>query len=118
MIDRFLGDAFGVCPARFGLLFCSVVLCRRYTPKLLDRIVSDARFLNGDPFECDIAHCRSVAVLYMLYKIRCNPMQPHYGALPVSCGPGRFTRGALVAHRYTYEPSRCRTSQYRLTSPL
>ena len=27
-------------------------------------------------FECDIAHCRSVAVLFLLYKISCNPMHP------------------------------------------
>ena len=29
--------------------------------------------------------------------------------------PGRVTRDALVAHRYTYAPPRCRTSQYRRT---
>ena len=42
--------------------------------KLLNRAVSGARFLTGGVFECDIAHRRSVAVLCMLYKIRCNPM--------------------------------------------
>ena len=31
MVDLFLGDAFGVCPARFGVLFCCVVLGCRYT---------------------------------------------------------------------------------------
>ena len=36
--------------------------------KLLDRAVSGAWFLTGSMFECDIAHCRSVAVLCMLYK--------------------------------------------------
>ena len=41
--------------------------------KLLDRAVSGARFLTGGVFECDISHRRFVAVLYMLYKIRCNP---------------------------------------------
>ena len=40
--------------------------------KLLDRAVSGARFLTGGVFECDISHRRSVAVLCMLYKIRCN----------------------------------------------
>ena len=29
-------------------------------------------------------------------------MHPLYGALPVPYVPGRVTRGALVAHRYTY----------------
>ena len=33
--------------------------------KLLDRVGSGARFLTGDVFECDIAHHRSVAVLYI-----------------------------------------------------
>ena len=50
--------------------------------KLLDRAVSGARFLTGGVFECDIFHRRSVAVLCMLYKIRCNPVHPLNGALP------------------------------------
>ena len=51
--------------------------------KLLDHAVSDARFLTGGVFECDIAHRRSLAVLCMLYKIRCNPMHPLNDALPI-----------------------------------
>ena len=50
--------------------------------KLLDRAVSGAQFLTGGVFERDIAHRRSVAVLCMLYKIRCNPMHPLNDALP------------------------------------
>ena len=80
--------------------------------KLLDLSVSGARSLTGGVFECDISHRRSVAVLCMLYKIRCNPVHPLNGALPGSCVPARVTRGALVAHRYTYAPPRCRTLQY------
>ena len=34
------------------------------------------------------------------------------GALPLPYVPVRVTRGALVAHRYTYAPRRCRTLQY------
>ena len=49
--------------------------------KLLDQAVSGARFLTGGVFECDIAHRRSVAVLCMLYKIRCIPVHPLNGAL-------------------------------------
>ena len=45
----------------------------------------------------------------MLYKFRCNLMHPFYGALPVPYVPVRVTRGALVTHRHTYPPSRCRT---------
>ena len=66
-------------------------------------------------FECDLAHRRSVAVLCMLFKIKCNPMNPLYSALPVPYVPVRVTRGAVIAHRYNYAPPRCRTSQYRLT---
>ena len=63
-------------------------------------------------FECYLAHRRSVAVLCMLYNIRCNSMHPLYGALPV---PVRVTCCAVNAHRYTYAPPRCRTSQYSRT---
>ena len=83
--------------------------------ELLDRVVSGASFLSGGVFACDLAHRRSVSVLCMLYKIRCNPMHPLYGALPVPYVPVRVTRGAVIAHRYTYAPPRCRTSQYRRT---
>ena len=38
-----------------------------------------------------------------------------YGALPVKYVPLRFTRGSLIAHRYTYAPPRYRTLQYRGT---
>ena len=38
---------------------------------------------NGGMSECDLVHRRSVAVLCMLYKIKCNPLRPLCGALPV-----------------------------------
>ena len=63
--------------------------------KLLDRVVIGASFLTGCMFECDLAHRRFVAVLCMLYKIRCNPLHPLYGALPVPYVPVRVTRGAF-----------------------
>ena len=115
MIHRFLGDAFGVLSyTSFGkvLLRCSAADARL---KLLDRAVSGTRFLTGGVFECDIAHRRSVAVLCMLYKVRCNPVHSLNGALYGPYVPMRVTRGALVAHRYTYAPIRCRTSQYSRT---
>ena len=64
---------------------------------------------------CDLSHHRSVAVLCMLYKIRCNPKHPLCGALPVPYVAVRVSRGALIAHRYTFGHPRCRTSQYRRT---
>ena len=92
---------------------CSAVWCSAADThlKLLDRSVSGARFLTGGVFECDIAHRGSVAVLCMLYKIKCNLMHPRTDALPGPYVPVRVTRGALVAHRYSYAPPRCRPSQ-------
>ena len=86
------------------LKYCSAVWCSAADThlKLLDRAVSDVRFLTGSVFECDIAHRRSVAVLCMLYKVRCNPVHPLNGALPGLFVPVRVTRGALVSHRFTY----------------
>ena len=99
------------------LEYCSAVWCSAAVTHLkwLDRAVSGARFPTGDVFECDIAYRRSVAVLCMLYKIGCNPLHPLNGALPGPYVQVRVTRGALVAHRYTYAPPRCRTSQYTMT---
>ena len=81
------------------LEYCSAVWCSAADTqlKLLDRAVSGARFLTGGVFECDISHRRSVVVLCMLYKIRCNPVHPLNGALPGPYVPVRVTRGALVA---------------------
>ena len=45
--------------------YCSAVWCSAADThlKLLDRAVSGARFLTVGMSECDIAHCRSIAVL-------------------------------------------------------
>ena len=104
------------CLASFGV-YCSAVWCSAADThlRLLDRVVSGASFLTWGVFECDLAHLRSVAVLCMLYKIRCNPMYPLCGALPVPYVPLRVTGGAVIAHRFTYAPPRCRTSQYSQT---
>ena len=73
------------------LEYCSAVWCSAADThlKLLDSAVSDARFLTGGVFECDIVHRRSLAVLCMLYKIRCNPVHPLNDALP-----GAICKGA------------------------
>ena len=116
MIDCSSGDAFGgfVLPV---LEYCSAEWCSAADThlKLLDRVVSGACFLAGDVLNCNLSHRRSVAMLCMLYKIRCNPMHPLCGALRVPYVPVRVTRGTLMAHRNTYAPPRCRTSQYRRT---
>ena len=116
MINCSSGDAFWdfVLPV---LEYCSAVWCSAADThlKLMDRVVSGACFIAGCVLNCDFSHRRSVAVLCMLYKIRCNPKHPLCGALPVPYVPVRITRGALIAHRYTYAPPSCRTSQYRMT---
>ena len=83
--------------------------------KLLDRVVRSAGFLAGGILDCNLAHRRSVAELCMLFKIKSNPRHPLSGALPLPYVPARVTRGALVAHRHSFAPPRCRTSQYRRT---
>ena len=99
------------------LEYCSAVWCSAADThlKLLGRVVSGACLLAGGVLNCDLFHRRSVAVLCVLYKIRCNPKHPRCGALPVPYAPVRVTRGALIAHRYTFAPPRCRASQYRNT---
>ena len=96
------------------LEYCSAVWCSAADThlRLLDRVVSGACFIAGGVLNCDLSHRRSVAVLCML---RCNPNYPLCGALPVPYVPVRVTRRALIAHRYTFVPPRCRTSQYRMT---
>ena len=59
------------------LEYCSAFWCTAAGThlKLLDRAVSGAWFLTGGVFEREIFHRRSaVAVLCMLYKIRCTPV--------------------------------------------
>ena len=51
----------------------------------------------------------------MLQKVRCNPMPHNYGALLFPYMPVWVTHGALVGHRYTYAPPRCKTSRDRMT---
>ena len=40
-------------------------------------------------------------------------MHPLSGALPLPSVPARVTLGALVGHRHSFAPPRCRTSEYR-----
>ena len=116
MINCSSGDAFGVLSCQFWntVLQCGVRL-NSTAYAVVDRVFSGACFIAGGVLNCDLSHRRSVAVLCMLYKIRCNPKHPLCGALPVPYLPVRVTRGALIAHRCTFAPPRCRTSQYRRT---
>ena len=73
--------------------------------------------------ECYIARRRSVAVLCMLYKIRCNPKHPLNGSLPgpyATCSagytrcPGR-TSLYLCAASLKFPPSQCSSGTILLT---
>ena len=114
MINCSSGDALGVLSCQFwntATVWCSAADTHL---KLPDRVVSGACVLAGGVLNCDLSHRQSVAVLCMLYKIRCNPMYPFCGAPPVPIYV-RVTCSALIAHLYTYAPPCCRTSQYRMT---
>ena len=112
MIDRFLGDAFGVLSCQFWSAVLQVVLGCRYTLKLLDRAITDAQLLTGGVFESDIVCCIRSCVT------RCTVLN---GAIPGPHVPVLVTCGGLVAHtsahilKYTYAPPRCRTLQYSRT---
>ena len=63
-------------------------LFRRYTLNYWSvKSGSGAGYIAGVVLQCNIAHRRSVAVLWMLYEIRCNPMQHFYFALPLPYVP-------------------------------
>ena len=78
IIDYFLGDV----PVRYFVLlvleYCSAMWCSAADThlKLTDAVLSDARFLTGGMLE--FAHRQYVAVLCMMYKIRCNPAHHLY----------------------------------------
>ena len=97
------------------LEYCSAAWCSAADShlKLLDRVVRSAGFLAGRVLECNLAHCRSVAEMCMLFKIKSNPVHPLSGAVPLPYVPARVTRGALVAHWHSFASPRCRTSQCR-----
>ena len=110
MIGRFLADAFGVCPAHFGVLFCSFARLQIQTSRLLDRVVSGAHFLTGAVFECDIARRRFAAVLCCIRSdvTLCTLSTVIYLYRMCQCG-------LHAVLRYTYSPPCCRTFQYHRT---
>ena len=54
----------------------------------------------------NLANRLSVAVFFMLFKIKSNPMHRMSGALTLPYVPARVTRGALAAHRYSFASRR------------
>ena len=120
MIVRFLGDAFGVLSCQFWntILQCGArLLIHTLTYWTVQSVMPS--FLLGVCFNValpivDLWQFQDYHSLGMLYKIRCNHVHPLNDALPDPNVPVRVTGGAL-AHRYTYAPPRCVTSQYHST---
>ena len=94
------------CSACFGVLFCSLVLGCRYIAETTGPCSQWCHFFNWVCLSMPL-HTLDLWQYYlcMLYKIRCNPMHPLYGAQPGPYVPVRVTRGAVIAHRCTYLPS-------------
>ena len=101
MIGRLFGDAFrGLsCPFSFSVLQCSAGC--RYSPLTTGPCSQCCPLFNWGCIW--VWHCSSsiCGCIMRLYIIRCNPMQPLYGVLPLLSVPVRVTSGALVAHRYS-----------------
>ena len=100
-----------LCPAGFGEFPISVVLSCRLTPT--GQSCQECWFSSWWSFRVQPCPSSICTELCMLFKIMSNPMHPLSGALPLPYVPARVTRGALVAHRHSFAPPRCKTSQHR-----
>ena len=109
VIDRYLLDAFGVLSCHFwSIVLQSGARLPIHTLHYWTE-QSVVPVLAGGVFECDISHRRSVAVLCMLYKNRCNPLHPRNGALPGPYVPVRlhavlWSHIGILMHRLAAEP--------------
>ena len=115
MIDRFLGNAFGVLSCQFWsivLPYCFAVWCAAADKhlKLLDRAVNGARFLTGGVFECDIAHRRSWQYCVCCIRsgvTRCTLLMVIYLYRMCQCGLHAVLLSHIgtLMHRLAAEPS-------------
>ena len=116
MIDSFLGDAFGVLPcqfwstvlqsgARLPIRTLNYWTVQSAVPGFKLGVCLSVTLLIVDPWQSCVCFIRSGVTQCTLLN----------GALPGPYVSVRVTRSALVAHRYTYAPPRCRTSQYSRT---
>ena len=81
--------------------------------RFLDRVVSRASAMCGRAIPCDLWHRLWVVFLCLFYKIGGNDCHP-VGSLFLAArrAPIRVTRRGLVAHTFTFEVPRVRTSQF------
>ena len=81
--------------------------------RLLDRVVSWASAMCGGAIHCDLWHSRLVTSLCLFYNLRDNDHHPDGSLFPAARRvPIRVTRRGLVAHAFTLEVPRVRTSQF------
>ena len=130
MIDRFLGDAFWVLSyqfwstvlqsgARLPIHTLKTGPCSQWCPVsnwvcAARFLTGCARFLTGCVLTVAYATVSNSGVCFIRSGVkRCTLLMVLY--LDRMCHAVWVTRGALVTHRYTYAPPRCRTSQYSRT---
>ena len=98
------------------LEYCSAVWCSAADAhlRLLDRVVSGANFLTR---VCLTVTLHIVALWqYYVCCTRSGVTRCTLFVVLFLCHvPVRVTHGAVIAHRFTCAPPRCRTSQYRRT---
>ncbi len=81
--------------------------------RLIDRVVSSARFLCGGEAAWDLGHRRNVSSVCMLYKIHANQLHPLNASIPNAFVPTRNTRLASNSHARCLQQVRCHTSQFQ-----
>ena len=81
---------------------------------LMAIIVTSASFIAVGVLECNLSNLRSVAALCMLFRIQSNVII-HLTAVHCFCRMIRCVLlvVSLVAHRHSFAPPRCKTSQYQ-----
>ena len=122
MIDYFLGDAFGVLSCQFWstLLQCGARLPIHTLNYWTVSVSQLGVCLSGTLHIVNLwryyVYCTRLGVCCtMLITMRTMLYAVQETALPEPHVSVRVTRSAVIAHRYTYAPPRCRTSQSRRT---
>ena len=80
--------------------------------RLLDRVLSGARFLTDRARSYNLWHRRDISSLCMLYKIRANSNHFLHQYIPRTMCRTRDTRASRAAHFLSITAFRCRTDQF------
>ena len=96
------GKVWVLCDA---LLFVALQYGAPLPIYILKYLISGCLFFSaGAVLECNLANCRTLAVLCILFKIKSNPMHPLNSAWPLPRVPSRVTSSALVVYKHSYGP--------------